>query len=117
MNIRLALATLVAAAGACVFAATASSTSAVAFQVNVTITDTACTLDHPSVGGDTLILFHVVSNGKFSHQFKIWGVSSGIIKAGQEGQFQVKFRKAGRYAYSCWNSHALLKRGVFTLRK
>jgi plastocyanin len=107
-----------AVAAAAFFAATAlAKPAAVPFQVNVTVTDKACTLDHPSVSKNLLILFHVVSSGKYSHQFKIWGVSSGIIKTGREGQFEVKFRAPGKYPYACYNSHALLKRGVFTLRR
>ncbi len=106
------LTVLVAAATA----ATASARpTAIPYQVDVTITDTSCTLDHPTAP-QTLILFHVISNGKYSHQFKVWGVSSGIIKAGQEGIFKVKFRTRGAYAYTCYNSHAVLKRGTFRIR-
>jgi plastocyanin len=113
---RLTISAAAVAAAACLAASASARPAAVPFQVNVTITDTACTLDHPSVSGNLLILFHVISSGKYSHQFKIWGVSSGIIKTGREGQFEVKFRTPGGYRYACYNSHALLKKGVFTLR-
>jgi hypothetical protein len=90
-------------------------TSTVPYEVTVTITNTSCTLDHP-VAPQRFILFHVISNGTFSHQFKIYGLSSGIIKAAQEGRFGVKFHGPGKYPYTCWNSHAFLKRGVFRIR-
>ena len=106
-----------AAAVVALLAAPAFATPAtVPYQVDVTITNTSCTLDHPSAP-QRLVLFHVVSNGTFSHQFKIWGVSSGIVKAGREGRFEVKFRSAGTYPYTCYNSHAFLKRGVFRIGK
>ena len=89
--------------------------STIPYQVKVTITNSSCTLDHP-VAPQKLVLFHVISNGTFSHQFKIWGVGSGIIKAGQEGVFQVKFRGAGSYGYTCYNSHSKLAHGTFRIR-
>jgi hypothetical protein len=89
--------------------------STVPYEVTVTITNNSCVLDHP-VAPQRLILWHIISNGTYSHQFKIYGLSSGIIKAGQTGIFKVKFRGAGSYAYTCWNSHAFLKRGTFRIR-
>jgi hypothetical protein len=89
--------------------------STIPYEVTVTITNSSCTLDHP-VAPQRLILWHIIANGTYSHQFKIYGVSSGIIKAAHEGIFKIKFRGPGKYAYTCWNSHAFLKRGVFTIR-
>jgi hypothetical protein len=89
--------------------------STVPYEVTVTITNSSCVLDHP-VAPQRLILWHVISNGTYSHQFKIYGLSSGIIKAGHEGIFKVKFRGAGKYPYTCWNSHAFLARGTFRIR-
>jgi Cupredoxin-like domain len=89
--------------------------STVPYEVTVTITNGSCTLDH-LVAPQRLILFHVISNGTYSHQFKIYGTSSGIIKAGHEGIFKIKFHGPGKYAYTCWNSHAFLARGVFRIR-
>src|SRR5262249_53522774 len=89
--------------------------STVPYEVTVTITNTSCTLDHP-VAPQRLILWHIISNGTYSHQFKIYGLSSGIIKAGQTSVFKIKFRGPGSYTYTCWNSHAFLKRGVFRIR-
>jgi hypothetical protein len=89
--------------------------STIPYEVTVAITNTSCTLDHP-VAPQRLILWHIISNGTYSHQFKIYGLSSGIIKAGQTGVFKVKFHGPGKYTYTCWNSHAFLKRGVFTIR-
>jgi plastocyanin len=115
MRLHLSAAAVAAVVFALVAAPAFARTTKVPYQVNVTITNTACTLDHP-VAPQSWVLFHVISNGTFSHQFKVWGVSSGIIKAGQEGRFEVKFRGAGKYPYSCYNSHAFLKRGVFRIR-
>jgi len=89
--------------------------STVPYEVTVTITNSSCVLDHP-VAPQRLILWHIISNGTYSHQFKIYGLRSGIIKAGQTGVFKVKFRGAGAYTYTCWNSHAFLKRGVFRIK-
>jgi hypothetical protein len=106
------------AAGAAVMVVAAPAfarPSVVPYEVTVTITNTSCVLDHP-VAPQRLILWHVISNGTYSHQFKIYGSSSGIIKAGQTGVFKIKFRGPGSYTYTCWNSHAFLKRGVFRIR-
>jgi hypothetical protein len=108
-------------AAATVAAAALTSTAAFArpstipYEVTVTITNTSCTLDHP-VAPQRLILWHIISNGTYSHQFKIYGLSSGIIKAAHEGRFEIKFRGPGKYTYTCWNSHAFLKRGVFRIK-
>jgi hypothetical protein len=114
MRLSLTLVALASAAALLAAPALARPTT-IPYQVKVTITNTSCVLDHP-VAPQKLILFHVISNGTYSHQFKIWGVGSGIIKAGQEGIFKVKFRSAGAYGYSCFNSHSLLKRGTFRIR-
>jgi hypothetical protein len=89
--------------------------STIPYEVTVTITNSSCAVDHP-VAPQKLILFHVISNGTYSHQFKIYGVSSGIIKAGHEGIFKIKFHGPGKYTYTCYNSHAFLARGVFRIR-
>jgi len=110
---------LVVAAVAAVAALMATSAfarpSTVPYEVTVTITNSSCVLDHP-VAPQRLILWHIISNGSYSHQFKIYGLTSGIIKAGHEGIFKVKFRGAGKYPYTCWNSHAFLARGTFRIR-
>jgi hypothetical protein len=115
MHVRLSAAALATAAAAVLAGPALARPAAVPYQVKVTITDASCVLDHP-VAPQKLILFHVISNGSFSHQFKIWGVSSGIIKTGREGIFKVKFRAAGSYGYACYNSHGVLARGTFRIR-
>src|SRR5205085_8410809 len=105
----------IATAAALLAAPALSRPTTIPYQVKVTITNSSCVLDHP-VAPQKLILFHVISNGTFSHQFKIWGVGSGIIKSGQEGVFKVKFRSAGAYSYTCFNSHSRLARGTFRIR-
>jgi prepilin signal peptidase PulO-like enzyme (type II secretory pathway) len=115
MPLRLSALAAATAAAALIAAPAFARTSTVPYLVTVTITNSACTLDHP-VAPQRFILFHVISNGTYSHQFKIYGLSSGIIKAGQEGRFGVKFHGAGAYTYRCYNSDAFLKRGVFRIR-
>ena len=115
MHSRLVLAAAVVAATALLAAPAFGKHATIPYQVNVTITNNSCVLDHP-VAPQKFVLFHVISNGTFSHQFKIYGLSSGIIKAAHEGQFGVKFRAPGAYKYTCWNSHAFLKRGVFRIK-
>ncbi len=118
MRSRLWAAGAAAVAAALLAAPAFARPATIPYQVDVTITNSSCTLDHLSVSKhNKLILFHVISNGTFSHQFHIWGVSSGIIKAGQEGRFEVNFHRSGKYGYSCYNSHALLAKGTFTIRK
>ena len=115
---RRSLFALAVATGAAALIATAAYArpSTVPYEVTVTITNTSCTLDHP-VAHQSLILWHIISNGTYSHQFKIYGSSSGIIKAGQTGVFKIKFRPApSSYTYTCWNSHSFLKRGVFRIK-
>jgi hypothetical protein len=111
---QLTLAAAVAAA-AVVAAPAYGRPATIPYQVDVTITNSSCVLDHP-VAPQKFILFHVISNGTYSHQFKIYGLTSGIIKSAHEGRFGVKFRGPGAYTYTCWNSHAFLKRGVFRIK-
>jgi plastocyanin len=108
------LAVLVVTAAAAAFLAS-SAAATVPYQINVTINARSCTPDKLS-SPQKFVLFHVISQGKFSHQFKIWGVSSGIIKSGQEGIFQVQFRTKGPYSYTCYNSHAPLAHGKLLIR-
>jgi hypothetical protein len=113
--VKLAVVVAVAAASATLASSASARPTTVPYQVDVTITDTSCTLDHTSTP-QLLVLFHVISQGKYSHQFKIWGVSSGIVKSGQDGIFKVKFRSRAAYGYTCYNSHAVLKRGTLHVR-
>jgi hypothetical protein len=115
MRSRVALAAAIVSATALVAAPAFGKHATVPYQVDVTITNSSCVLDHP-VAPQTFILFHVISNGTFSHQFKIYGLSSGIVKAAHEGRFGVRFRGPGAYPYTCWNSHAFLKRGIFRIK-
>ena len=115
MRSRLVLVAAVAVASALVAAPAFGKHATIPYQVNVTITNSSCVLDHP-VAPQKFVLFHVISNGTYSHQFKIYGLSSGIIKSAHEGHFGVKFRGPGTYTYTCWNSHAFLKRGVFRIK-
>jgi|SRR5579862_323085 len=115
MRLRLSALTAATAAAALIAAPAFARPSTIPYEVTVTVTNSSCKLDHP-VAPQRLILFHVISNGTYSHQFKVYGVNSGIIKAGQEGRFEVKFRGPGKYTYTCYNSHAFLARGVFRIK-
>jgi heme/copper-type cytochrome/quinol oxidase subunit 2 len=110
------------AIAAAVVAAPASARPALKYQVDVTVTDSGCTIDHPSVSHrNTTILFHVVNAGDVPHGFSIRGVRSGMLQAHQEGRFYVNFGKPGHWTFQCVSGRYphphVLKHGTFTIRK
>jgi len=115
-------AVVLAAIAAAILAVPASAQRTLTYQVDITVTNTGCTIDHPSVSHrNTTILFHVVNAGDVPHGFSIYGLRSGMFKAHQEGRFQVKFRGPGSYKYLCvagrYPHPKVLRRGVFTIRR
>ncbi|HZR96060.1 MAG TPA: hypothetical protein VFA56_10220 [Gaiellaceae bacterium] len=108
----------VAAALGALFAAPASGRQSLTHQVDVTVTDNSCVSRYQSVSRrNTTILFHVMNNGTVPHGFTIWGVRSGFILPHQEGQFMIKFRGPGTYAYTCVTQKGVFRRGTFTIRR
>jgi hypothetical protein len=115
---RIAYAFVLASALSVLIAAPASGRPALTHQVNVTVTNGGCALQYQSVSRrNTTILFHVINNGTVPHGFNIWGVRSGFIQPHQEGQFIVKFRKPGGYAYTCVTQKGVFKKGTFRIRQ
>ena len=47
------------------------------------------------------VTFRLVNRGHLSHDFKIAGKKSAVIKPGKHGLLRVTFRKTGRYPYLC----------------
>jgi hypothetical protein len=110
------------AIAAAVAASPAVGRPALTHQVDVTVTNNGCSIDHPSVSRrNTTILFHVMNAGDTPHGFSIWGVRSGMFKPHQEGRFQVKFRGPGSFKFLCvagrYPHPTVVQRGTFTIRK
>jgi hypothetical protein len=115
-------AVVVAAIAAAVLTAPVSAGRALRYQVDVTVTNAGCTIDHTSVSHrNTTILFHVINAGDVPHGFSIHGLRSGMLQAHQEGRFYVDFGKPGHWTYLCvagrYPHPKVLKRAVFTIRK
>ena len=47
------------------------------------------------------VIFKVVNKGKLSHDFKIAGKKTPLIKPGKHAALKVVFKKKGNYAYVC----------------
>ena len=47
------------------------------------------------------VIFTVVNKGKLSHDFKIAGKKTALIKPGKRTTLKVVFRKKGHYSYVC----------------
>ena len=64
------------------------------------------------------VTFRVVNKGTISHDFKIAGKKTRILRAGGSAPLVVTFRRAGRYPYLCTlPSHAAAgMKGVFVVR-
>jgi uncharacterized cupredoxin-like copper-binding protein len=80
--------------------ATAAGDSARARTTSVTVTATEFKfkLSRSEVPVGTVI-FHVVNRGRISHDFKIHGKKTPLIKRGKTATLRVVFTKKGRYAY------------------
>jgi uncharacterized cupredoxin-like copper-binding protein len=48
-----------------------------------------------------IVVFKVVNKGKLSHDFKIAGKKTALIKPGKQATLKVVFKKKGKYAYVC----------------
>jgi uncharacterized cupredoxin-like copper-binding protein len=58
------------------------------------------TLSKKTVAKGT-ITFKVTNKGGVSHDFKIAGKKTPMLKAGKSASFPVTFKKAGKFAYLC----------------
>jgi uncharacterized cupredoxin-like copper-binding protein len=48
-----------------------------------------------------VVTFKVTNKGMISHDFKIGGKTTAVLKTGKTQTIRVTFKKAGRYAYLC----------------
>ena len=48
-----------------------------------------------------VVTFKLVDKGKLSHDFRIAGKTSKLIKPGKSGTFTVTLKKKGKYVYNC----------------
>ena len=110
---------LLTATFAALLAAPALAGPALSYEVTVTITNSRCVIDHPSVSHrNTRIVFHIINNGSVSHGFDVSAkFKSGLVKAHQESTLVADFGRPGAYRYACVSAHSTVKRGVFTIRK
>jgi hypothetical protein len=110
---------LLAVTVAALLAAPAFARPTLTTEVTVTITNSRCVLDHPSVSHrNTRIVFHIINNGSVSHGFDVSAkFKSGLVKAHQESTLVADFGRPGAYPYACVAAHSTVKKGVFTIRK
>ena len=47
------------------------------------------------------VIFNVTNAGKLSHDFKIAGIKSPLLKPGKKASLVVKFAKKGKFPYKC----------------
>jgi uncharacterized cupredoxin-like copper-binding protein len=90
-----ALAALVAAAPVA-----ARPTAATATTVTVTMKEFKFILTKATVPHG-VVTFKLVNKGKLSHDFRIAGKTSKMIKPGKSGTFTVTLKKKGKYVYNC----------------
>ena len=64
------------------------------------------------------VIFNVTNAGKLSHDFKIAGIKSPLLKPGKKASLVVKFAKKGKFPYLCTvPGHAAAgMKGVLTVR-
>jgi uncharacterized cupredoxin-like copper-binding protein len=100
-------------------AARAHQPTATAATVSVTATDFRFKII-PSAGprAGTVVTFVVKNNGKTTHDFKIAGKKTKVLRAGQSTRLSVKFIRAGKYLYICTvDAHRQLgMKGTYTVR-
>jgi uncharacterized cupredoxin-like copper-binding protein len=80
--------------------ALAAKAHAASTKVTVTAIEFKFTLSKKSVKHGTVV-FDVVNKGKLSHDFKIDGKKTPLIKPGKSATLTVTFAKAGSYPYLC----------------
>jgi len=77
-----------------------TTTSRVVARVTVTASEFKFTLSRRSVPVGTVV-FTVVNRGKLSHDFKIAGKTTRVLRPGASATLRVTFVKKGRYGYLC----------------
>jgi plastocyanin len=71
-----------------------------ATSVTVTATEFKFKLSRRTAPVGTVV-FHVQNKGRLSHDFKIHGKKTAMIKPGKSATLRIVFSKKGRYAYLC----------------
>ena len=116
------VAVAVAVAASAAFAAVASGSSLGQSASTVTVTagkpsELAFTLSKKTAAKG-LVTFTVTNKGKLSHDFKIAGKKTALIKPGKTTPLKVTFAKAGKYSFLCTvPGHAAAgMKGVLTIK-
>ena len=111
------------AAAAVAFAAPAAAASKLTHQINVTVTNTGCSLQLESVSHrNTTIVFHVIDNSTRPAGIVVYGLKSKFA-APHVGaaDLTITFRGAGHYPLRCvagpYGHPLTLKRVSFTIRR
>ncbi len=114
-----ALAAAVLGAGALAETGRAAKQHAATTKVTVTATEFKFKLSRRAIAAPGKVAFRVVNHGKISHDFKIAGKKTKLLKPGKSQTITVTLRKKGRYAYLCTvPGHAKLgMKGTFTVGK
>jgi uncharacterized cupredoxin-like copper-binding protein len=114
----LVLATAAIAAVALAGAAQASTTHAAATTTQVKAGEFYFKLSAKSLAKPGKVTFIVKNAGHVSHDFRIDGKQTALLKPGSTAKLIVTFKKAGKYPYLCTViGHAAAgMEGVFTVR-
>jgi plastocyanin len=87
-------------------------------KITVTASDFKFKLTKMSVAKGTTVTFTVKNTAKITHNFKIDGKVTPMIKGGKSATLKVKFTKAGKFPYLCTvPGHAAAgMKGTFTVK-
>ena len=83
-----------------VLAASGGTSRQAVSRVTVTASEFRFTLSRQSVPAGAVV-FTVVNRGKLSHDFRIGGKTTPVLRPGTSATLRVTFAKKGRYAYLC----------------
>jgi plastocyanin len=85
------------------------------FRVTVKASEYKFVLSRKAVPTSGTVIFTVVNTGKLTHDFKILGTKTRLLKPGQNAILRIVIKKKGRYSYICTvPGHAKLgMKGIF----
>jgi hypothetical protein len=113
----------VAVVAAAVLALPGFARTTLTHQVNVTITNSGCTLQLNSVSRrNTTIVFHIINNSAKPAGLVIYSLKSKFAEPHVgASDLTIKFRGAGHYPYKCVKGNYAhptpVAKGVFTIRQ
>ncbi len=84
------------AAGVFVSGGGASTSAVLPTKINVTASEFKFALSKKSVPAGTTVIFTVTNKGKTTHDFKINGKKTPVLKPGKKATLRVVFRRRGR---------------------